>query len=93
MDSTLNASQNLLKSRAWFKEQGKKYFHIELNGRKFVPDQLRSYNHHNANEYGFLSYIPDSLLLHGENLIYIQSEYRYKGKKRESFIPFWYSAK
>lgn len=93
MDSTLNDSQNLLRNRAWFKEQGKKYFHIELNGRKFVPDQLRSYNHHNANEYGFLAYIPDSLLLHGENLIYIQSEYRYKGKKRESFIPFWYSAK
>ncbi|MDX2066812.1 MAG: hypothetical protein SFV55_00225 [Haliscomenobacter sp.] len=92
-DSTLNDSQNLLRSRAWFKEQGKKYFHIELNGRKFVPDQLRSYNHHNANEYGFLAYIPDSLLLSGENLIYIQSEYRYEGKKRESFIPFWYSAK
>lgn len=92
-DSTLNASQNLIKSRAWFKEQGKKYFHIELNGQKFVPDQLRSYNHHNANEYGFLAYIPDSLLLSGENVIYIQSEYRYKGKKRESFIPFWYSAK
>lgn len=93
MDTTLNESQNLIRSRAWFKEQGKKYFHIELNGRKFVPDQLRSYNHHNANEYGFLAYIPDSLLLDGENLIYIQSEYRYKGKKRESFIPFWYSAK
>jgi hypothetical protein len=93
MDSTLNDSQNLIKSRAWFKEQAKKYFHIELNGQKFVPERLRSYNHYNANEYGFLAYIPDSLLLSGENLIYIQSEYRYKGKKRQSFIPFWYSAK
>ena len=93
MDSTLNAAQNLIKNRAWFKEQAKKYFHIEVNGKKMVPYQFRSYNHHNANEYGFLTYIPDSLLLPGENLIYIQSEYRYKGKKRESFIPFWYSAK
>lgn len=93
MDSTLNESQNLLRSRAWIKEQAKKYFHIELNGQTFVPERLRSYNHHNANEYGFLTYIPDSLLLSGENLIYIQSEYQYKGKKRESFIPFWYSVK
>lgn len=93
MDTTLNESQNLIRNRAWFKEQGKKYFHIELNGQKFIPNQLRSYNHHNANEYGFLAYIPDSLLLSGENLIYIRSEYRYEGKKRESFIPFWYSAK
>lgn len=92
-DTTLNESQNLIRNRAWFKEQGKKYFHIELNGQKFVPNQLRSYNHHNAYEYGFLAYIPDSLLLSGENLIYIRSEYRYEGKKRESFIPFWYSAK
>ncbi|WP_421795548.1 hypothetical protein [Haliscomenobacter sp.] len=93
VDTTLNESQNLIRRRAQFKEQGKKYFHIELNGQKFVPNQLRSYNHHNANEYGFLAYIPDSLLLSGENLIYIRSEYRYEGKKRESFIPFWYSAK
>lgn len=93
VDTTLNESQNLIRRRALFKEQGKKYFHIELNGQKFVPNQLRSYNHHNANEYGFLAYIPDSLLLSGENLIYIRSEYRYEGKKRESFIPFWYSAK
>lgn len=93
MDSTLNDSQNLIRSRAWFKEQAKKYFHIELNGQKFVPERLRSYNHYNANEYGFLTFIPDSLLLYGENSIYIQSEYRYEGKKRQSFIPFWYSAK
>jgi hypothetical protein len=93
MDSTLNESQNLLRSRAWIKEQAKKYFHIELNGQTFLPKRLRFYNHHNANEYGFLAYIPDSLLLSGENLIYIQSDYQYKGKKRESFIPFWYSVK
>lgn len=91
-DTTLNESQNLLKNRAWFKEQAKKYFHIEVNGQKFVPSLLRSYNHHNAYEYGFLTFVPDSLLLRGENVIYIQSEYRYKGKKRQSFIPFWYSS-
>lgn len=90
-DSTLSAGQNLIKNRAWFKDQAKKYFQIEVNGQKFVPSLLRSYNHHNAYEYGFLTFIPDSLLLRGENVIYIQSDYRYKGKKRQSFIPFWYS--
>lgn len=92
MDSTLSASQNLLNNRAWFKEQAKKYFHIEVNGQKFVPSMLRSYNHHNTYEYGFLTFIPDSLLLRGENVIYIQSDYKYKGKKRQSFIPLWYSS-
>lgn len=89
-DSKLSEAENLLKSRAWFKEQARKYFQIEVNGKKFTPP-LRSYRHRNADEYGFLAFIPVGLLHEGENVIHIESEYRLKGKKRESFIPFWYS--
>lgn len=91
-DSTLNDGQNLLKSRAWFKAQVNKYFSVEVNGKKIKPS-LRTYNHRHSNEYGFLTFIPATLLQEGENIIHIESEYHNEGKKRESFIPFWYSAK
>jgi hypothetical protein len=91
-DPKLSEAENLLKSRAWFKEQAGKYFHIKVNGHVFDP-ALRSYNHPNAFEYGLLAFIPANLFQEGENLIQVQSEYRMDGKQRECFIPFWYSAK
>lgn len=92
-DSTLSDAKNIIQNRAWFKEQAKKYFQIEVNGKKFIPPRLRSYDHPNAQEYGFLTFIPDTLLQPGENIIHIQSEYRLEGKKRQSFIPFWFGNK
>lgn len=89
-DSTLSDPKNLVQNRAWFKEQAKKYFQIEVNDKKFLPARLRSYDHPNAKEYGLLTFIPDTLLQPGENIIHIQSEYRLEGKKRECFIPFWF---
>lgn len=89
-DPKLSEAENLLKRRAWFKEQVNKYFQIEVNDKKIKP-MLRSFNHPNANEYGFLAFIPVAFLQEGENVIHIESEYRVEGKKRESFIPFWYS--
>jgi hypothetical protein len=91
-DPKLSEAENLLKSRAWFKEQAGKYFHIKVNGHVFDP-ALRSYNHPNAFEYGLLTFIPANLFQEGENVIQVQSEYWMDGKKRECFIPFWYSAK
>ncbi len=91
-DPQLSANENILKSRAWFKEQAGKYFHIEVNGKKYTPS-LRGYNHRNAYEYGFLAFIPASLCKEGENMIYIQSDYQVEGKKRECYLPFWYSSR
>ena len=92
VDSTLSESKQVYQNRFWFKEQARKYFHITVNGKKINP-ALRSYQHSNANEYGFLAFVPANLLVEGENVIRVQSEYKVEGKKRESFIPFWYSAK
>ena len=92
VDSTLSESKQVYQNRLWFKEQAKKYFQIEVNGKKINP-ALRSCHHTNAKEFGFLAFIPADLFVEGENVIHIQSEYKLKGKKRESFIPFWYSAK
>lgn len=89
-DPKLSEAENLLKSRAWFKEQANKYFQVKVNGKKIKP-LLRSFNHPNGNEYGFLAFIPVTFLQEGENVIHVESKYRMKGKKRESFIPFWYS--
>ncbi len=92
VDSTLSETKQLYQNRIWFKEQARKYFHIEVNGKKINP-ALRYYHHPNAMEYGFLAFVPANLFVEGENVIHVQSEYKVEGKKRESFIPFWYSAK
>ncbi|WP_373549394.1 hypothetical protein [Haliscomenobacter sp.] len=92
VDSTLNESKLVYQNRIWFKEQARKYFHIAVNGKKINPE-LRSYQHPNATEYGFLAFVPANLFVEGENVLHVQSEYKVESKKRESFIPFWYSVK
>jgi hypothetical protein len=89
-DPKLSEAENLVLGRVWFRAQAGKYFHLEINGKEYAP-VLRGYNHRNAYEYGFIAFIPASLMKEGENVLHIQSEYVLDGKKRECFIPFWYS--
>jgi hypothetical protein len=88
-DPKLSEEENLFEARAWFKEEAGKYFQIAINGKKFSPT-FRSSTHPNSSEYGMIAMIPASMLLPGENLIHVRADYWYKGKRRESFIPFLY---